>query len=137
MDRRIALKQLAVITGGLMVFPSCDFSREKILAAYEKLQINEEHKVLLSKVVETILPGGEIKGAKELNMQDFVLVMANDCLDDEKRENFTKGLKHFDSYVQKEFGKRFVKMEQSEAEEIFKQIVNTKENPGNKNEKEK
>lgn len=137
MDRRIALKQLAVLTGGLMVFPSCDFNPEKILAAYERLQINEEHKSLLSKVVETILPGGDIKGAKELNMQDFVLVMANDCLEDEKRERFTQGLKHFDAYVQKEFGKSFVKMEQAEAEEVFNQIVKAKENPGNKNEKEK
>lgn len=126
MDRRLALKQLAMITGGFMVIPSCDFSRENILAAYEKLQINEDHKKLLTKVVETIIPGGEILGAKELDIQDFVLVMANDCLDEEKQGKFTDGLKQFDQYVENKFGQKFGQMEQAKAEEIFNSIVNTK-----------
>jgi hypothetical protein len=135
MDRRIALKQLALITGGFMVIPSCDFSRENILAAYEKLQINGDHKNLLSKVVETIIPGGEILGAKELDIQDFVLVMANDCLNEENQMAFTNGLKQFDQYVLKKFGKRFEKMEQTKAEEVFNNIVSDKkEQPENEKE---
>ncbi|MEX2593173.1 MAG: gluconate 2-dehydrogenase subunit 3 family protein [Anditalea sp.] len=127
MDRRIALKQLALITGGLMAIPACDFSRENILAAYDKLKINADHRNLLSKVVETIIPGGEILGAKELDIQDFVLVMANDCLSEEDQGTFTNGLKQFDQYVQKEYGKQFVKMDQAKAEEVFNSIVNAKE----------
>ena len=127
MDRRIALKQLALFTGGLMVIPSCDFSKENILAAYEKLQITEDHKDLLTKVVATILPGGEIRGAEELNIQDFVLVMANDCLSEEDQLKFINGLKHFDSYVKKKYGSRFGKMDQSKAEEVFNTVVNNED----------
>ena len=116
MDRRIALKQLALFTGGLMVIPSCDFSRGNILEAYENLQITEAHNKILTKVVETILPGGNIMGAKELNIQDFVLLMANDCLNKEDQKKFTDGLKDFGKYVQKQEASRFENMSQSEAE---------------------
>jgi hypothetical protein len=127
MDRRVALKQLALFTGGLIVIPSCDFSEENILAAYEKLQVTEDHKKLLTKVVATILPGGEIKGAEELNIQDFVLVMANDCLSEENQSDFVNGLKHFDNYVKKKYNSSFGKMDQSKAEEVFNTIVNNEE----------
>src|SRR5690554_317864 len=115
MDRRLALKQLALFTGGLMAFPSCDFSRENVLEAYEKLQVSEAHRSLLAKVVETILPGGDIVGARELDMQDFVLVMANDCLNEEDQIRFVKGLKNFDSYVKKHAGSSFEEMDQEAA----------------------
>jgi len=130
MDRRLALKQLALFTGGLMAFPSCDFSRENVLAAYEKLQVTEAQKNLLAKVVETILPGGDIVGAKELDMQDFVLVMANDCLTEEDQSRFVKGLKNFDQYIQKNFGSSFGKMDQEAAERSFMAIVDTEDGDG-------
>lgn len=125
MDRRLALKQLAWVTGGVFLIPGCDFSRENILAAYDKLQVSEDHRNLLGKVVETILPGGEITGARELNIQDFLLVMANDCLDEESRERFVMGLKGFDAYVKEKFGSRFETMDQQKAEKVFTETVNT------------
>ena len=123
MDRRLALKQLALFTGGFMALPSCDFSRGSVLAAYEKLQITEAHRSLLAKVVETLLPGGDIVGAKELDMQDFVLVMANDCLDEEYQSQFVSGLKNFDQYIRKEFGNSFEKMDQETAEKSLMAIA--------------
>lgn len=127
MDRRLALKQLALFTGGLMAFPSCDFSRENILAVYKKLQITEENRAVLTKVVETILPEGEIAGAKELGMQDFVLVMANDCMNEEDQKRFSNGLKKFDPYVQKNFGGSFLKMDQETAEKTYMAIAGSEE----------
>ena len=130
MDRRLALKQLALFTGGLMALPSCDFSRTNVLAAYEKLQVTDAHRNLLAKVVETILPGGQIVGAKELNMQDFVLVMANDCLAEEDQSRFVKGLKNFDAYVKKQSGNSFEKMDQERAEKSFIHIVEAEDESG-------
>ncbi len=71
MDRRIALKQLALITGGLILIPSCDFNRENVLVAYEKLQITDAHKKILTKVVETILPGGNIMGSQGIEYSGY------------------------------------------------------------------
>lgn len=130
MDRRLALKQLALFTGGLMAFPSCDFSRENVLAAYEKLQVSEAHRSLLAKVVETILPGGDIVGARELDMQGFVLVMANDCLGEEDQSRFVEGLKGFGAYVKKQSGNSFEKMDQESAESSYMAIVESEDNSG-------
>jgi len=130
MERRLALKQLALITGGIMAFPSCDFSRENVLAAYEKLQVTDAQKNILAKVVETILPGGDIVGAKELDMQDFVLVMANDCLGEEEQQRVVKGLKNFDQYIQKKSGSSFGKMDQEAAEKSFMAIVEAEDERG-------
>ena len=130
MDRRLALKQLALFTGGLMAFPSCDFSRENVLEAYEKLQVSEAHRSLLAKVVETILPGGDIVGARELDMQDFVLVMANDCLNEDDQIRFVKGLKNFDSYVKKHAGSSFEEMDQEAAEKNFVNIIGSEDESG-------
>src|SRR5690606_4695719 len=130
MDRRLALKQLALLTGGIMAFPSCDFSRDNVLAAYEKLQVTDGQRNLLAKVVETILPGGDIVGARELNTQDFVLVMANDCLGEEDQSRFIKGLKNFDSYVKKQSGGNFEKMDQATAETSFMNIVTSEDKSG-------
>ena len=127
MDRRLALKQLALFTGGLMAFPSCDFSRENILAAYENLQITESHRKLLAKVVGTVLPGVEMVGAKELGLQDFVLVMANDCLNEDNQSRFVTGLKNFDQYVQKKFGGSFGEMDQETAEKTLVEIQQNEE----------
>src|SRR5690606_29763508 len=105
MDRRLALKQLALLTGGMMAFPSCDFSQEKVLEAYEKLQVIDARRKLLATVVETILPGGDSVGARELSMQDFVLVIANACLHAEDQSRFVSGLQTFDVYLKKVSGR--------------------------------
>ena len=133
MNRREALRQLGIMAGGLMIIPSCDLSRENVLLAYEKLQITEGHQQLLAKVVETILPGGEITGARELNIQDYVLVMANDCLAAENQRRFVAGLKQFGGFVQQKYGSSFEEMPQTKAEEVYMAAVSQQEeNPKDK-----
>jgi len=123
MNRRLALKQLALATGGLAIIPSCNFSEEKILAAYDELQITASHKEMLKKLVDTIIPKTDLKGAVELGVHDFVLVMANDCLGAEEQESFVNGLKGFDAYTKTNFGNRFTKMDPSTSEETFQAIL--------------
>ncbi|MBD8491030.1 gluconate 2-dehydrogenase subunit 3 family protein [Echinicola sp. CAU 1574] len=123
MDRRLALKQMALLTGGLALIPGCDFSEEKILAAYDELQITEGQQEMLKLLVDTFIPKTDLKGAAELGVHDFVLVMANDCLGEEDQTRFVNGLKGFDEYVKASFGKRFAKMDKPKAEETLLAIV--------------
>jgi hypothetical protein len=78
MNRRDALRSLALITGGLVLVPSCDFSKEDILAAYQNLQITPSLQQLLKDIAGTIIPAGNIKSAADIEVQDFILVMVND-----------------------------------------------------------
>lgn len=123
MDRRLAIKQLAILTGGVIMMPSCDFSDESILQAYENLKITEPQKQLLTKINQTIFPGIQLKSAEEIQLEDFVLVMANDCLDENQQSDYVKGLKQFDSFSKKHFGKSFSDMDQNEATDAFRKTM--------------
>lgn len=56
-------------------------------------------KQLLGKIADTIIPPGKIKGASDLEIQDFILVMVNDCMDEDAQKSFTKGFKAFENYT--------------------------------------
>ena len=88
MNRRHALRHIALISGGLALIPSCDFSKEDILAAYENLKITATQKALIASISDSIIPAGEIKGALDLAVPDFILVMVNDCFTKENQEKF-------------------------------------------------
>lgn len=123
MDRRIALKQLAWITGGVILIPSCDFTQESVLEAYEKLQVTVSQRETLNRVTNTIFPGVKLKKGEEVSLPDFVLIMANDCLPESEQEQFVKGLKRFDSFTREEFGQTFEKMDTSEAADTYRSIM--------------
>jgi hypothetical protein len=110
MERREALKALALITGGAVLVPSCNFLKEDILAAYKNLQVTPSLQTLLASVSDTIIPAGTIKGAAEINVQDFILVMVNDCMEEEDQKSFMQGLSSFNDYSKKVGDKSFSRL---------------------------
>ena len=119
MNRRIALRHLALISGGLALIPSCDFSSDDILAAYDKLKVTASQKALLGDISNTIIPAGEIKGALDLEVPDFILVMINDCYTTENQALFTKGFAAFPDYVTTSVGSKFEKLDTKKKEEVI------------------
>jgi hypothetical protein len=119
MHRRHALRHIALISGGLALIPSCDFSKEDILAAYQNLKVTASQKSLIGVISDTIIPAGEIKGALDLEVPDFILVMVNDCFTKENQEKFTAGLLAFPDHVQKTAGKKFEELSTKEKEELI------------------
>ncbi|MDN3689600.1 gluconate 2-dehydrogenase subunit 3 family protein [Cyclobacterium jeungdonense] len=120
MDRRSAMKQLALLTGGVVLIPACDFSEESILQAHQNLKITASQKELLTQVINTIFPGKVLKPSEELQLPDFVLVMCNDCLDKEQQETFVSGLQQWDAFSKEQFGKKFSQMNSTEAEDCLR-----------------
>ena len=110
MERRDALKALAILTGGAVLVPSCNFLKEDILVAYKNLQVTPSLQQLLASIADTIIPAGQIKGAADLAVQDFILVMVNDCLDAEQQKKFMQGLTGFNDYSKKVGDKSFAKL---------------------------
>lgn len=120
MKRRDALRSLAMLTGGLVLVPSCDFSKEDILSAYQKLQITPSLSALLAQIADTIIPAGKIKGAKDLSVQDFILVMVNDCIDEAGQKSFMDGILGFNAFSEATAGKAFEKLNGAERESLVK-----------------
>jgi hypothetical protein len=119
MNRRHALRHIALISGGLALIPSCDFSKEDILSAYNNLKITPSQKNLLGAISDSIIPAGEIKGAINLEVHDFILVMVNDCFTQENQEKFSAGLAVFADYVKETSGKKFEELSTKEKEQLI------------------
>ncbi len=69
MDRRKALVNLGILTGGMVLLPSCEFSKEKISFALNNLQVTESQESLLKDIVSFLIPEGDLPGAGSLNVQ--------------------------------------------------------------------
>lgn len=119
MNRRDALRNLALLTGGMILVPSCSFDQEEILKAYDNLNITTSQSELLRTIADTIIPPSDIKGAADVGTQDFILVMVNDCMKTEDQETFTRGLSDFNAYSKKTSGKDFEKLDSAQREEVI------------------
>ncbi len=123
MDRRKALRNLGILTGGMVLLPSCEFSEEKVSLALNKLKIKASEESLMKELVGCFIPEGDIPGAASLNVHDFVWIMVDDCMNEENQTNYLNGLKTFDPYVKKAAGKSFSGLNQKEREKALLGIL--------------
>lgn len=131
MDRRKALLNLGILTGGMVLLPSCDFTKEQVSLSLNKLRITASEEALMKELVSSIIPEGKISGAASLHIHDFVWVMVDDCMDQENQSMFLNGLKGFDSYVKKITGNPFSSLDQKEREEMLLMIINKPQESSN------
>ena len=124
MDRRKALKNLGILTGGLVLIPSCDFTEEQVTLSLNKLKIKASEEELMKELVSSIIPEGDLPGAGSINVQDFVWVMVDDCLDRESQSKFLNGLKSFDKHIKKITGNSFNSLNQKEREDVLNSLIN-------------
>lgn len=122
MDRRRALVNLGILSGGLILLPSCEFSKEKASIALNNLKISASQESLLKEIIASIIPKGEIPGALELNVDEFVWIMVDDCLTRDNQEKFLKGLDSFNDAVTKQSGKSFNKFSEKERVQVLKSM---------------
>lgn len=108
MNRRIALKQLGLITAGAALLPGCvkEAARSASLTL-KHLQINGTQEAVLAEIAETLIPTTDIPGAKAMNVQQFILRMVDDCQSAESQKDFENGFVAFEQAVDKKFGKTF------------------------------
>jgi hypothetical protein len=107
MDRRKALKQIGLLSGGMVLLPSCDLSKENVSRVMNKLELNQAQDALLAELVDVIIPESEIPGAKALNVTEFVWVMVDDCLDQATQRSFLSGLEGFKGHFKEVNGYDF------------------------------
>jgi hypothetical protein len=126
MNRRDILKSMAIMVGAPLVLPYCSIPTEKeVLSAYNNLNLTKEEKALIQKLCEVLIPSDEeVKGAADLEIENFVLVMANDCLDEQEKSKFINGLRTVKPYSSKVFGNGLNKMSFEQLEEVILSIIN-------------
>jgi len=128
MDRRKALRNLGILTSGIVLLPSCDFSNEKVSLVLNKLSITTSQEELMKELVATMLPEGEISGAGSLMVQDFVWIMVDDCLEPALQESYLIGLSNFKKDFKNIEGKSFLSLEPVKRAKALGLIEASKEN---------
>jgi hypothetical protein len=132
MSRRKALRKILYITGGVYLLSACDSNSDDIILSYENLNANETHKQLLASIVEVIIPAGKLKGAYDVGVHNFILLMVNDCFNEEDQGQFMLGLNEFKSYSKFHTGKVYEKLTRRQKEVLIQDgidnIVKNKSN---------
>lgn len=114
MDRRKALRNIGLLSGGLILLPACDLSKENVTRVMNRFEVTEKQETLLKDLVATLIPETEIPGAGSLEIQDFVWVMADDCLEKEVQDSYIRGLQSFKGNFGRIAGKDFDDLGQAE-----------------------
>lgn len=121
MKRRIALKNLGFVTGGLVLLPSCDFSDKSASTALNKLNITATQEKVVTTLVDMLLPETDSPGGLSVNAHNFVWVYIDECSSPEDQKAFLNGLSVFEKYV----GKTSLDtMSQDEQSSFFNELKN-------------
>jgi hypothetical protein len=122
MKRRTALKNLLIVTGGVVVIPSCLYKEEAASIPLKYLKVNAEGEKLLAELVGTIIPTTSTPGAKDTYAHLFALNMVDDCFDQSIQDKFSKGVKEVDNLSKDRFNTSFVKCTPAQREQIVAEL---------------
>ncbi|GGH02104.1 gluconate 2-dehydrogenase subunit 3 family protein [Mucilaginibacter phyllosphaerae] len=106
-NRRAAIRNMALILGSAAVLPSCLNDKGKPVVQLKKLKIDAAQETLVNNLTETILPKTDTPGAAELGINLFVFKMIDDCYGQEAQQDFITGLGDFADAAKKALGKSF------------------------------
>lgn len=96
--RRKALKNIGLITGGVLTLPyNCSFETQISYSNFPLLKKKEQD--LIADICDTILPTDFNNFPTVETRKHFVLTMINDCLDNENRIEFSAGLNSFQNEI--------------------------------------
>ncbi len=122
MQRRSAIKNLALTIGGTIVLPAWANAWSKESLQNNTFKISYSQEALLAEIVETIIPKTDTPGAKELGADKFILKMVADCYDKKSQDIFAKGLVFVDELSKKENGKTFVESDSTQKLNTLKKM---------------
>lgn len=96
MKRRNAIQNIALITGGSILFPSCKFSDEYKVG--DKV-LNYDQLNLIKEVSEYILPIDNLKVESPESLTEFIITMLNDCYSLRDINKYLNGLDEFSESI--------------------------------------
>lgn len=126
MYRRTFLRQVIIGTGIVWLMPSC-VRNGGGQAGGETAMMDKGQLELLAELADTIIPKTDVPGAKELNVQHFVMEMVSNCRPDDYREKFLAGLEQFEQYCLQKTGRTFTAGGYEERLSLLKGVSKDKE----------
>ena len=135
MNRRLALKQLAIAAGSMALLPACDFGPKRAAIVLDNLKLDINQQDLLARISEIIIPSTDgSPGAEALGLYRFVLVMVDDCHSAEEQTIFTSGLQKLEAFADEHLDKSFSKGDQVTNEALLTELLGLEGLSGEANE---
>ena len=132
MDRRKALENLAIVSGGLITLPqwmvSCGISDSNV---HQSSFSAAEQKILAS-ITDTIIPAGNSIGALSVGVDKFLQKLIDDCYEKEIQDNIKKQLKGLEGSAKTKHNRIFAECTKAQREELLLKLSSS----GDKAEKE-
>jgi hypothetical protein len=125
MDRRKALKTLAIVSGGVITLPqwmvSCGISD----SATHQTSFSVAEQKILASVVDTIIPAGNAIGALSVGVDKFLQKLIDDCYEKPVQENVKVQLKNLDASAKAANKRSFADNTQKEREALLLKLSNS------------
>ncbi len=135
MNRRDLLKQIALLTGGVVigseVFLSGCKTGIKTYAGFTADVI-----ALLDEVGETIIPATTTPGAKAAKVGEFMKVYVTDCFTQKEQDAFTKGLSSLEDACKKMHSKSFMECDATQRHDFVVSLEKEAKDFNSKKQKE-
>ena len=123
MKRRDAIKSLLIVTGGVIVIPSClQRDAESTTIQLKHIALDGSQEKQLAELAETIIPATATPGAKDTYAHRFALKMVDDCHDKADQERFMNGFKEFDRLSKDRFNTSFLKSTPAQREQLVGEV---------------
>ena len=117
MDRRTAIRNLALVISSAALLPAC--TKSKPIVHYKNFDIDLDQQTLITGMAETIIPKTTTPGATDLNLYAFIIKMVDDCTPKKDQQTFLKGMAEFNDVPQKMFSKNFADCSSKEKEAVL------------------
>lgn len=125
-NRRTAIRRLALISAGAALLPSCFHEQTGDKIPLRNLRIDDDQQQLLEVLTVTLIPTTDTPGAKEVSAHRFVWKMLDDCATADDRTKFLKGMGQFDAAARSAGGKPFARLEPPQRESLLRAIESKK-----------
>lgn len=130
MNRRTAIRNVAIISAGAALLPACH-TADKSSLSLQHLSLTGSQEKMLAALSDTIIPSSHtFIGAKELKSHEFVLTMMDDCASPEDQKKFTNGIIAFEEACKTKWDRAFENCTPQQRNELVNDIEQKKNVPG-------
>jgi hypothetical protein len=116
MNRREALRTLAIASGGLVALPDWAFGWTPAGIALPRSRFSAGEEATLSAIADTIIPEHDSLGALAVGVDRFLVRLIDQCYDEEVQENVRRQLRFLDRLAREETGAAFADVGQHQRE---------------------
>lgn len=120
MNRRVALKNVALVVAGVVLLPACDLSKPSAEGLQAFLSPKQEG--LLAEITETFIPATDTPGAKDLGVPEYIQRMVTDCYDQDIQQEFLQGMERVENVAKRDYGKSFAALGMAERTEVLRNM---------------